>query len=67
MLGDGKWAITCDSLGQVEKLEYDDIHWRDQKQNTLLAGTIRSTLSGLLNPAGIVNILKSKKLPHAGS
>jgi purine-binding chemotaxis protein CheW len=51
------WALSCDALENVVKLEYDDIQWHQNTENTVSVGTIRTSLAYLLNPSGIVNSL----------
>ncbi len=54
-----KWGITCDEVGKVVTVEYDDIKWNQNKTRPMTFGTIRSSLSSLLNPQGIIECLQS--------
>ena len=63
VLGDGRWAITCDRREQVVELEYDDLQWRAGGAAALLLGTIRSSLASLLNPPGISASLEARAVP----
>ena len=60
VLGDSAWAITCDHLEQVVSLEAEDIQWKRGGDRALLLGTIRDSLSTLINPAGIAAELDSR-------
>ncbi len=60
VLGDSGWAITCDHLEQVVSLEADDIQWKRGGDRALLLGTIRDSLSTLINPPGIAAELDSR-------
>ncbi len=53
VLGGDNWAITCDRLESVVRLDYDDIQWRQGEAGGMVLGTIRESLSTLLNPPGI--------------
>ncbi len=60
VLGEDGWAITCDHLEQVVNLDYDNIQWRPGDDNRLVLGTIRDSLSTLLNPPGITRLLNQR-------
>lgn len=60
LLGDGGWAITCDQLEQVVNLDFADVQWKAEETGGLALGTIRESLSTLLNPPGIKNELDSR-------
>ncbi len=62
VLGDKKWGITCDQVDKVVTVYYDDVQWKAHKVNSMMHGTIRSSLSSLLNPLGIINCLQSGRL-----
>ncbi len=62
VLGNEKWGITCDQVDKVMTVYYDDVQWKPDKANSMTLGTIRSSLSSLLNPQGIVNCLQSGQL-----
>jgi len=59
VIGDEKWAITCDQIDEVVTLEYEDIQWNTNVDNTLTLGTIRNSLASLLSLQGIVHRLES--------
>ncbi len=59
VLGDEKWGITCDQIDKVITLNYDDVKWNQNQTNRIALGTIRSSLSSLLSPQGIVNCLSN--------
>ena len=56
-LSDSKWAISCDFLGDVVTLEYEDIQWNKDTDNATTLGKIRESLAYLLSPSGIINSL----------
>lgn len=58
VLGDDGWAITCDQPEDVVSLNYGDIQWHTDKDNSMSVGTIRQSLAMLLNLSGIVNLLE---------
>lgn len=60
VLGEDGWAITCDHLEQVVNLDYGDIQWRPGDDSQLVLGTIRDSLSTLLNPPGITRLLNQR-------
>jgi len=55
VLGDEKWAITCDQLGEVVQLNENDIKWANKESNWFALGTIKKSLALVLDPAGILN------------
>ncbi len=57
VLGDEGWAITCDQLGEVIKLNEDDVKWTKQGSKNLFLGTIKQSLAILLDPDKILNEL----------
>lgn len=59
VFGEDGWGITCDQLEQVVKLEYDDIQWHPTSSNKRVFGTVRQSLTSLLNPQGIVKKLQA--------
>ena len=58
VFGEDSWAITCDKLGDVIKLNKDDIQWTKQEGKGLALGTIKDSLAILLDPAKILAKLK---------
>ena len=65
VLGDGDWSITCDQLEQVVNLEFSDVQWKSDMTGGLVLGTIRESLSTLLNPPGIKRELDARTTPAA--
>ncbi len=61
VLGSGNWAITCDRLESVVSLDHDDIQWRQGEAGGMVLGTIRESLSTLLNPPGISESLNLRE------
>lgn len=59
VLGEDGWGITCDELGQVITLEYEDIQWHQKSTNNKVFGTIRQSLASVLNPQGIIKDLQT--------
>ncbi len=59
VFGDGDWALSCDSLGEVVKVESDDIQWNGPKSSGLSMGTLRGSLAQLLDPMKIMKHLES--------
>ncbi|MBT3205483.1 MAG: chemotaxis protein CheW [Gammaproteobacteria bacterium] len=57
VFGDDNWAITCDKLGEVIKLNEDDVKWSKQESKNLALGTIKESLATLLDPNKILNKL----------
>lgn len=66
VLGEGGWAITCDHLEQVVNLDYDDVQWKRGDADQLVLGTIRDSLSTLLDPAGIARFLDERNAAPVG-
>lgn len=64
LLGDENWGMTCDQIDKVVTLDYDDVQWNQKKSSSMTLGTIRSSLSSLLNSRGIIDRLQSG---HLGS
>ena len=59
VIGDEKWAITCDQIDEVVTLEYEDVQWNTNAEDTLTLGTIRNSLASLLSLQGIIRRLES--------
>ncbi len=59
VFGDGDWALSCDFLGEVVKVESDDIQWSGPKSTGLSMGTIKGTLAQLLDPVKIMRHLET--------
>ncbi len=59
VFGDGDWALSCDSLGKVVKIESDDVQWSGPKTSGLSMGTIKESLALLLDPMKIMKHLES--------
>ena len=59
VLGDENWGISCDQIDKVMTLNYDDVQWNQNQTNQMALGTIRNSLSSLLNPSGIINYLSN--------
>jgi len=57
IFGDDNWAITCDELGKVIKLNEDDVKWTKPGSKNLFLGTIKDSLSILLDPVKILTRL----------
>ncbi len=57
VFGDDNWAITCDGLGDVIKLNEDDVKWSKQGSKGLSLGTIKQSLAILLDPEKILKQL----------
>lgn len=58
VFGDGDWALSCDRLGEVVKLDASDIQWNGPKNNGLSMGTIKQSLAQLLDPKKIMYYLQ---------
>jgi len=59
MLSDKKSAISCDILEDVVSLKYDDIQWHQAPNNNNVQGIIKKSLAHLLNPYGIITMVKT--------
>ena len=59
VFGDGDWALSCDFLGEVVKVESNDIQWSGPKSSGLSMGTIKGTLAQLLDPVKIMKHLET--------
>ncbi len=59
VLGNEKWGITCDQVDKIMMVHYDDVQWKQNTPGSMTLGTIRSSLSSLLNPRGIIEYLQS--------
>jgi|GEM_PF-892960 len=64
VFGESEWAMTCDQLGQVVRLQEADIQWKEPSKKSLSLGTIRSSLALLLDPAKLLAYLDQVKLPR---
>jgi purine-binding chemotaxis protein CheW len=58
VFGDGDWALSCDRLGEVVKLDANDIQWNGPRNNGLSMGTIKESLAQLLDPKKIMQYLQ---------
>lgn len=58
VFGDGDWALSCDSLGEVVYVESHDIQWNGPKSSGLSMGTIKESLAQLLDPNKIMKHLE---------
>ena len=65
VFGESDWAITCDRMGEVLRLEEPDIQWKEATHKSLSLGTIRSSLALLLDPARLLAYLNGVELPAA--
>lgn len=59
VLNDKNWGISCDQIDKVISLNYEDVQWSKNQANRMTRGTIRDSLSSLLNPQGIVKCLSN--------
>lgn len=57
VFGDENWAITCDQLGDVVKLDAHDVQWSKPESSGLSLGTIKQSLAILLDPGKILTWL----------
>jgi len=58
VFGDADWALSCDRLGEVLKLQPEDVQWSSQSTGSLALGTIRDSLAILLDPLKVKNHLE---------
>lgn len=58
VFGDGDWALSCDRLGEVVKLESTDVQWRAPDSIGFSLGTIKKSLAQLLDPMKIMKHLE---------
>jgi purine-binding chemotaxis protein CheW len=58
VFGDGDWALSCDSLGEVVKVESSEIQWSGPKSSGLSMGTLKGSLAQLLDPMKIMQYLE---------
>ena len=50
VFGRENWALTCDQLGDVVKLNENDVKWTKKGVQGLILGTIKSSLAILIDP-----------------
>lgn len=60
VFGNESWAITCDSLGDVIKLNEKDVKWTRKGVSNLMLGTIKSSLAILLDPEKLLMQMKQQ-------
>lgn len=58
VFGDADWVLSCDRLGEVLKLQPEDVQWSAQSTGNLALGTIRDSLAILLDPQKVKNHLE---------
>jgi purine-binding chemotaxis protein CheW len=58
VFGDGDWALSCDSLGEVVHVESNEIQWNGPKSSGLSMGTLKGSLAQLLDPMKIMQYLE---------
>lgn len=67
IVGDGKWGLACTALGEVVKLEPDEVKWRSGSgRRPWLAGTVLGHLCALLDTEAFAGMLKDAKSPKRG-
>ena len=50
MIDEGRWALACDSIGEVIDLETKDVKWRGTNgKRAWLAGTVIEQMCALLD------------------
>lgn len=59
IFADEDWAITCDDLGDVIRLDEDEVQWSRSDQGVSL-GTIRKSLAILVDPLRLLKQLNSQ-------
>ncbi|MCP1675581.1 purine-binding chemotaxis protein CheW [Natronocella acetinitrilica] len=59
VVGDGAWGLACHGIGDVVKLDSDEVRWRSrQGKRPWLAGTVIGHLSALVEPAAFTRMLQ---------
>ena len=67
VLGDGQWAISCSSIGQVVKLTPAEVKWRSAAgQRPWLAGTVLDHLCALLDTEAFAQMLAQNRYAARG-
>ena len=65
-LGKSGFAVSCENLGDTKVISKDDVKWRDSSTNRIwFAGTIKSEMCALLDPAALINQVESKSTSEA--
>lgn len=60
LIGDGRWGLACDGIGEVITLEPEEVRWRTSKGKLKwLAGTVLQHLCALLEVDSLANLLKN--------
>ena len=60
MIDDGRWALACNSIGEVIELEQDDVKWRSANgKRPWLAGTVIEKMCALLDVDALTGELVS--------
>jgi len=60
MIDDGRWALACNSIGEVVELERDDVKWRSAGgKRPWLAGTVIEKMCALLDVDALAGELAS--------
>ncbi|MBK1727258.1 chemotaxis protein CheW, partial [Halorhodospira neutriphila] len=68
VLGEGEWALSTRELGDVLKLQPEQVQWRSaQGRRPWLAGTVREHLCALLDPEALVALLERDVPPEDGA
>lgn len=62
VVGDGSWALSCSSIGNVIKLAPNEVKWRSASgQRPWLAGTVLHHLCALLETEAFAQMLANKE------
>ncbi|HHJ16469.1 MAG TPA: chemotaxis protein CheW [Gammaproteobacteria bacterium] len=60
MIDEGRWALACNSIGEVIELERDDVKWRSANgKRPWLAGTVIEKMCALLDVDALAGELES--------
>ena len=57
MLQGERWAITVDRVATVVAVSEADVKWHRNPRDSMILGTIKSSLAQLLNPVAIAGKL----------
>jgi len=62
IVGDGRWGLACSELGDVIRLEPDEVKWRSSRsRRPWLAGTVLAHLCALMDTEAFAGMLANEK------
>jgi purine-binding chemotaxis protein CheW len=59
LMGEGRWGLACDGIGEVVTLQHADVRWRTASgKRQWLAGTVSERLCALLDVDNLALMLR---------